>query len=1532
PFWLESSPFDLKLCAPKASDPTGATCTLPGAGREMQIAGASSALVVPLVFGPVYASAYSRFFAEQVGKDPSAALQRFGWVCVFVSKVLFTKLIPESYAIAELCGLTPSTSGLLVSVYAGAHMIGYGVLWGMFRSGAQKLDSAELFSAYAMAAICLTIGTVGFAAVMPHVEYLPGAWSRGGALLLCRAIAGVGGGMMVYAALNVASSNGTLEQKRENTAWLTVASAAGAGCGPILASASQSIRQIMSVDGFQFYDDVLLCLAVCMGVSSLRGLSRDTAEHAAFQKVQKPPEETPPQLRAASKRALLWCASLCCIRTFVMSGAEVATALILEESASWSRVSIGLAIGAAFLLTWPVQAVLDLTHFGTTAASAQVLLGGALLAALMMSRSMAAPLGSSWSLLAADTILLPQLMVVGGYLDGIMLSLPSLAPGPGMPSQHDVQLLRGVCTDGLGRLLGPPVARWIATSSGFCDGQDLYSIVQFCGIAVMIVVFKTFVFPAYDEARRWAQRGELGECAASDAPLLGDPPREASEVQPSMRADMYGEYWVSLPARLAHDKLTEGPFNLDSHAGAGQRLALVIRGESFREGRQHSRAVGSDAAVGEQMLASASHMSLIVEPFRQAGYDVEIFLQTRHINDDLTEKLHSWYGDTVTRTEFSDNTQSAYKPRKYNQATGKFETGPDYTPRVAGSGLVASWELCMMNLARSLDEQKRDFSHVLVIRADQVFKVNVGQILLNLDAEDRDKILYANKHVVHGPDGQPIEEGQCPSGRRFFGDRWDSADGTPSVSDQFHWFPFGLANVMMKCGFPGHQGWDKHRAWVGEARLGFLTPGPFESDPSKGWNPLFRLAGRAEQEATEAELSRVPRDWPQVQPSMRADMYGEYWVSLPARLAHDKLTEGPFNLDSHAGAGQRLALVIRGESFREGRQHSRAVGSDAAVGEQMLASASHMSLIVEPFRQAGYEVEIFLQTRHINDDLTEKLHSWYGDTVTRTEFSDNTQSAYKPRKYNQATGKFETGPDYTPRVAGSGLVASWELCMMNLARSLDEQKRDFSHVLVIRADQVFKVNVGQILLNLDAEDRDKILYANKHVVHGPDGQPIEEGQCPSGRRFFGDRWDSADGTPSVSDQFHWFPFGLANVMMKCGFPGHQGWDKHRAWVGEARLGFLTPGPFESDPSKGWNPLFRLAGRAEQEATEAELSRVPRDWPQVQPSMSADMYGEYWVSLPARLAHDKLTEGPFNLDSHAGAGQRLALVIRGESFREGRQHSRAVGSDAAVGEQMLASASHMSLIVEPFRQAGYEVEIFLQTRHINDDLTEKLHSWYGDTVTRTEFSDNTQSAYKPRKYNQATGKFETGPDYTPRVAGSGLVASWELCMMNLARSLDEQKRDFSHVLVIRADQVFKVNVGQILLNLDAEDRDKILYANKHVVHGPDGQPIEEGQCPSGRRFFGDRWDSADGTPSVSDQFHWFPFGLANVMMKCGFPGHQGWDKHRAWVGEARLGFLTPGPFESDPSKGWNPLFRLAGRAEQEATEAELSRVPRDWPIC
>lgn len=321
----------------------------------------------------------------------------------------------------------------------------------------------------------------------------------------------------------------------------------------------------------------------------------------------------------------------------------------------------------------------------------------------------------------------------------------------------------------------------------------------------------------------------------------------------------------------------------------------------------------------------------------------------------------------------------------------------------------------------------------------------------------------------------------------------------------------------------------------------------------------------------------------------------------------------------------------------------------------------------------------------------------------------------------------------------------------------------------------------------------------------------------------------------------------------------------------------------------------------------------------------DEYGEYWSTLPGQLEHNKFTEGPFNVTETDGK-KRLALIIRGESFREGRQHSRVVGSEMSIEEQKLASESHMNLIVKPFREAGYEVEIFLQTREVNESLTKMLTGFYGDYLTRMEMSDNLQSAYKPRKFNPETGKFTVDEGYTPQVAGSGLVNSWNLCLLNMARSLNENPRSFSHVMVIRTDEIFKVSLGKLLV--EHGGKENILYANKHIVHGPDGRVVSEGNSPAGRHFVGDRWDTVDGLPSVSDQLHWFPFKYANVMFKVGFPGHQAWIKHQAYVGYDNLGFMIEGPFESDPSKAWNPLFKLAGRMEREPTEAELGRMPSE----
>ena len=54
-----------------------------------------------------------------------------------------------------------------------------------------------------------------------------------------------------------------------------------------------------------------------------------------------------------------------------------------------------------------------------------------------------------------------------------------------------------------------------------------------------------------------------------------------------------------------------------------------------------------------------------------------------------------------------------------------------------------------------------------------------------------------------------------------------------------------------------------------------------------------------------------------------------------------------------------LALVLRGESFREGGQGSRHVGeTNASLATQRRACASHVKYVIEPFEAAGWRVHV----------------------------------------------------------------------------------------------------------------------------------------------------------------------------------------------------------------------------------------------------------------------------------------------------------------------------------------------------------------------------------------------------------------------------------------------------------------------------------------------------------------------------------------------------------------------------------------------
>mmetsp|Transcript_68692 Transcript_68692/g.190127 ORF Transcript_68692/g.190127 Transcript_68692/m.190127 type:complete len:493 (+) Transcript_68692:96-1574(+) len=422
-----------------------------------------------------------------------------GFVCfgAFVSGILFTKLIPESYALAESCGLDAVWSGLLVGAYPGAFVPGYLVVWKMLqdRGPVDVLPSEDMRKIFGVAIALLSVGALCFAVVLTMPGALP-MWHPGAALLISRVVMGIGGGMFGYAAQFVGATTGPPEQWAVNAVQLAVVKAAGAGVGPMLASLSRSLRLLTSAGEFQFWDDAILCMILCM--AGFRFLPRSSSAASAESLVRQT-QGSPDPLRGTWSPAILAGAALCCLRTYVMSGAEVTTALILENNL-WTKRQIGLAVGIVFLSCILIKFGMDSITGGIRERGAVVLLAGALFATVLMSRSVtdSTVLGAQWGLLTADMLLLPQLIVFGGFVDGVLLSLPRLVRGA--PALNDVQLLRGVCTDGIGRLLGPPTSRWVVSSTGEM-GQDAYSLVQFLVIVLMLLMATIIVFPGYLRAK-----------------------------------------------------------------------------------------------------------------------------------------------------------------------------------------------------------------------------------------------------------------------------------------------------------------------------------------------------------------------------------------------------------------------------------------------------------------------------------------------------------------------------------------------------------------------------------------------------------------------------------------------------------------------------------------------------------------------------------------------------------------------------------------------------------------------------------------------------------------------------------------------------------------------------------------------------------------------------------------------------------------------------------------------------------------------
>jgi len=243
------------------------------------------------------------------------------------------------------------------------------------------------------------------------------------------------------------------------------------------------------------------------------------------------------------------------------------------------------------------------------------------------------------------------------------------------------------------------------------------------------------------------------------------------------------------------------------------------------------------------------------------------------------------------------------------------------------------------------------------------------------------------------------------------------------------------------------------------------------------------------------------------------------------------------------------------------------------------------------------------------------------------------------------------------------------------------------------------------------------------------------------------------------------------------------------------------------------------------------------------------------------------------DPPASSARRLAIVVRGESFRSGQgQGDREDGvTSSSWTKQREASQSHLEHVVRPLEECGYKVDVFLATyghrpNPVSRNATKDLVGFYKYSVRATLVVDPARKA----SYTQS------------RMYGEAMDL--------LSKYHHKRNVNYDAIFVIRHDVIFK----QSLLELPDVQWHNFLFVFKELGF----------------------WDNR-----VGDVLQWVPWRYANCAVKCGLQGHHG-DCLMEEAGPGNFGYILPGEHNSNTRSESNPLYKLVRGAPHERHTAVL----------
>jgi len=419
----------------------------------------------------------------------------FPWIGCMVGSTI---IVIDSAELAEKVGMAPGESGQLVGLNWLGSGIGFFAVWLI-------LCRDPMIWCKKAKTLCgsgIVVSILGCFLYIIGVHTTESGASRVSASLtvkVARILGGLGQGtvgqMMVVTVQSVTAKSDMAQQMTR----VFAINAFGAGSGPVLAAGGHFLAACPS-------KNFSLVLAPSMQLLLLVGcLLAVVVLLPDMSQLELPDSPTMQsttlgtcdmdELSSVKQRKILIvsCVILFVLRSFVVSGVEVGSALLLERDFGIDRRFVGVAIGITIMVAMPVKVLYQrvndsLTTVGWFRVFATLALAGTML--LFQAAGQVVPKGAA--LLLADAIIFPAIVLADGISYGVLMV--KVFPDGSFFDKNTSAALCNVLGMSFGRLSGSWLARYGLEALGSV-GQNRYAFGQTVACAVTILVFEVGVRP-----------------------------------------------------------------------------------------------------------------------------------------------------------------------------------------------------------------------------------------------------------------------------------------------------------------------------------------------------------------------------------------------------------------------------------------------------------------------------------------------------------------------------------------------------------------------------------------------------------------------------------------------------------------------------------------------------------------------------------------------------------------------------------------------------------------------------------------------------------------------------------------------------------------------------------------------------------------------------------------------------------------------------------------------------------------------------